>query len=192
MRLGCEEGDRRTHGHTHERTNGHREPCRRPASCIELRIPKLRRGSSFPSNLGTPTAHRPALYAVVMTAYVQDVSTRSVDDLVAALGMTPGSRRPRCPGSANASTRISTRSAIVRSATPLCRTGRLAHRCWSEGVLSGRGNAAGTLREHPTRIRRSVAVLNDWFRGSPRDVHADRPNRAGLSDAAERSACRNG
>jgi transposase-like protein len=57
---------------------------------IELGIPKLRKGSFFPSILEHRRRIDRALYAVVMEAYVSGVSTRSVDDLVAALGIGSG------------------------------------------------------------------------------------------------------
>jgi len=60
------------------------------AGDIELRIPKLRKGSFFPSILEPRRRIDQALYAVVMEAYVNGVSTRSVDDLVAALGVDSG------------------------------------------------------------------------------------------------------
>lgn len=55
------------------------------AGDIELRIPKLRKGSFFPSILEPRRRIDQALYAVVMEAYVHGISTRSVDDLVVAL-----------------------------------------------------------------------------------------------------------
>ena len=71
--------------------NGHRDRLlSTKAGDIELRIPKLRRGSFFPSILEPRRRIDQALYAVVMTAYVNGVSTRSVDDLVAALGIDTG------------------------------------------------------------------------------------------------------
>lgn len=60
------------------------------AGDIELRIPKLRKGSFFPVILEPRRRIDQALYAVVMEAYVNGVSTRSVDDLVAALGIDSG------------------------------------------------------------------------------------------------------
>ncbi len=60
------------------------------AGDVELKIPKLRRGSFFPSILEPRRRIDQALYAVVMEAYVNGVSTRSVDDLVAALGVDSG------------------------------------------------------------------------------------------------------
>jgi len=63
------------------------------AGDVELRIPKLRKGSFFPSILEPRRRIDQALYAVVMEAYVQGVSTRSVDDLVEALGAPSGIKR---------------------------------------------------------------------------------------------------
>jgi transposase-like protein len=55
---------------------------------VELRIPKLRQGSYFPAFLEPRRLAEKALTAVVQEAYVHGVSTRSVDDLVKAMGMT--------------------------------------------------------------------------------------------------------
>ena len=60
------------------------------AGDIELKIPKLRKGSFFPSILEPRRRIDQALYAVVMEAYVAGVSTRAVDDLVGALGIGSG------------------------------------------------------------------------------------------------------
>ena len=58
------------------------------AGTVELRIPKLRKGSYFPGFLEPRRLAEKALTAVVQEAYVHGISTRSVDDLVKALGMT--------------------------------------------------------------------------------------------------------
>jgi transposase-like protein len=55
---------------------------------LELRIPKLRTGSFFPSLLEPRRRAERALLAVVQEAYVEGVSTRKVDDLLIALGLT--------------------------------------------------------------------------------------------------------
>jgi putative transposase len=60
------------------------------AGDVELKIPKLRKGSFFPSVLERRRRIDQALYAVVMEAYVHGVSTRKVDDLVQALGVDAG------------------------------------------------------------------------------------------------------
>ena len=57
------------------------------AGAVELRIPKLRKGSYFPSFLEPRRLAEKAIAAVVQEAYVHGVSTRAVDDLVRALGM---------------------------------------------------------------------------------------------------------
>lgn len=57
---------------------------------LELKIPKLRQGSFFPSLLERRRRVDQALFAVVMEAYVHGVSTRKVDDLVKALGAGTG------------------------------------------------------------------------------------------------------
>ena len=55
---------------------------------VELRIPRLRKGSYFPSFLEPRRLAEKALTAVVQEAYIQGISTRSVDDLVQAMGMS--------------------------------------------------------------------------------------------------------
>ncbi|MFD6187667.1 IS256 family transposase [Streptomyces goshikiensis] len=88
-RIGAEWGER-----TESRTgwrNGHRDKTvTTQAGDLELSIPKLRAGSFFPSLLERRRRIDQALYAVIMEAYVHGVSTRSVDDLVKALGSDTG------------------------------------------------------------------------------------------------------
>ncbi|WP_375222253.1 transposase, partial [Symbiobacterium thermophilum] len=55
---------------------------------IDLQIPKLRKGSYMPSWLEPRRRAEKALVAVVQEAYIQGVSTRKVDELVQALGLT--------------------------------------------------------------------------------------------------------
>lgn len=77
--------DRGTH------RNGHRSKTVSTTSGdIEVAIPKLRAGSFFPSLLERRRRIDKALHAVIMEAYVHGVSTRSVDDLVAAMGVDSG------------------------------------------------------------------------------------------------------
>jgi putative transposase len=74
--------------------NGHRSrTLSTKAGDIEIGIPKLRKGSFFPSILEPRRRIAQALYAVVMEAYVHGVSTRAVDELVAALGVASGISR---------------------------------------------------------------------------------------------------
>jgi putative transposase len=80
--------------HTETRTayrNGHRErTLTTQAGDLELAIPELRAGTFFPSLLERRRRVDQALYAVIIEAYVHGVSTRSVDDLVKALGSDTG------------------------------------------------------------------------------------------------------
>ncbi|MGO9544374.1 MAG: IS256 family transposase [Rhodomicrobium sp.] len=69
--------------------NGYRERgWETRAGTVGLRIPKLRKGSYFPGFLEPRRMAEKALTAVIQEAYIQGVSTRSVDDLVQALGMS--------------------------------------------------------------------------------------------------------
>ena len=69
--------------------NGHRERVwETRVGEIPLRIPKLREGNYFPSLLEPRRRAEKALLSVVQTAYVQGVSTRKVDDLLQAMGLT--------------------------------------------------------------------------------------------------------
>jgi len=53
---------------------------------LALKIPKLRQGSYFPSFLEPRRTVEKALVGVIQEAWLQGVSTRSVDDLVQAMG----------------------------------------------------------------------------------------------------------
>lgn len=69
--------------------NGYRDRAwQTRAGAIDVHIPKLRKGSYFPEFLEPRRAAEKALTAVIQEAYVQGLSTRSVDDLVKAMGMT--------------------------------------------------------------------------------------------------------
>jgi putative transposase len=84
--IGAERGERTEDRATHR--NGYR--ARRwdtRAGEIDLQIPKLRRGSYFPSFLQPRKRSEQALVAVVQQAYVCGVSTRRVDQLVESLGL---------------------------------------------------------------------------------------------------------
>ena len=69
--------------------NGYRDRAYETrAGKVDLKIPKLRSGSYFPGFLEPRRTAEKALTAVIQEAYIQGISTRSVDDLVKAMGMS--------------------------------------------------------------------------------------------------------
>ncbi len=80
----------RTDQRTTQRNGSRSRTLTTTAGDLELRIPKLRAGSFFPSLLERRRRVDQALFAVVMEAYLHGVSTRKVDDLVKALGADTG------------------------------------------------------------------------------------------------------
>ena len=79
-----ERSDRRTN-----QRNGYRDrSLETRIGRLDLKIPKLRTGSYFPSFLDPRKSSEQALVAVVQEAYVKGISTRKVDDLVQAMGMS--------------------------------------------------------------------------------------------------------
>jgi putative transposase len=79
----------------HERTkerSGQRNGCRQRAwdtraGTVELKVPRMRDSSYFPSLLKPRKRAERALSAMVQEAYAHGISIRKVDDLVKALGM---------------------------------------------------------------------------------------------------------
>lgn len=96
QRLMEAEADARCGASRHERSpervnhrNGYRgRALETRLGTLDLKIPKLRSGSYFPSFLEPRKASEQALVAVAQEAYVKGISTHKVDDLVQALGMT--------------------------------------------------------------------------------------------------------
>src|SRR2546429_6141551 len=84
--IGAERGVRSEERLAHR--NGYRSrPWQTRAGEIELAIPKIRRGSYFPSFLEPRRRSEQALVSVVQEAYVAGVSTRKVDQVVESLGL---------------------------------------------------------------------------------------------------------
>jgi transposase-like protein len=83
----------RTDGRTAQRHGSRPRTLSTTAGDLELRIPKLRAGSFFPSVLEPRRRIDQALFAVVMEAFLHGVSTRTVDGLVKALGADSGISR---------------------------------------------------------------------------------------------------
>ena len=80
---GARSSDRKTY------RNGYRERTwETRAGRIDLDIPKLRKGTYFPSFLEPRMTAEKALTAVIQEAYIKGISTRAVDDLVKAMGGT--------------------------------------------------------------------------------------------------------
>ena len=86
-KTGAAHGERTPERLTHR--NGYRDRTwETRVGTLELRIPKLRKGSYFPEFLEPRRTSEKALTAVIQEAYIQGISTRSVDELVKAMGMT--------------------------------------------------------------------------------------------------------
>src|SRR5919205_1882765 len=86
-KIGAAKGERSS-TRTAQRNGYRQRPWDTRLGHIDLAIPKLRKGSYFPSFLEPRRTAEKALTAVIQEAYVQGISTRSVDDLVKAMGMS--------------------------------------------------------------------------------------------------------
>ena len=102
--------------------NGYRERAwDTRVGTVDLEIPKLRKGSYFPAFLEPRRASEKALAAVIQEAYVHGVSTRSVDDLVKAMGMAGISKSQVSRLCAEIDERVSTfLSGRSKAAGPIC------------------------------------------------------------------------
>jgi hypothetical protein len=98
--MACSRMYERTDSRVNERNGSRPRILATQAGDIDLRIPKLRKGSFFPLILEPRRRIDQALYAVVMEAYVAGVSTRAVDDLLASKSRpapTPSPQPTRYP-----------------------------------------------------------------------------------------------
>src|SRR5215207_4055981 len=87
QQIGAEHGERRPDDRMTHRNGYRAREWRTRAGTLELQIPKLRRGSYFPSFLEPRRRSEQALLAVIQQCYVCGVSTRRVDQLVESLGL---------------------------------------------------------------------------------------------------------
>src|SRR4051794_12578171 len=85
--VGAERGERRPDDRMTHRNGYRTREWQTRAGTVELQIPKLRRGSYFPSFLEPRRRSEQALLAVIQQCYVCGVSTRRVDQLVESLGL---------------------------------------------------------------------------------------------------------
>jgi len=85
--IGAERGERRPDDRMTHRNGYRAREWQTRAGTVELQIPKLRRGSYFPSFLEPRRRSEQALLAVIQQCYVCGVSTRRVDQLVESLGL---------------------------------------------------------------------------------------------------------
>ena len=84
--IGAERYERNTE-RTNQRNGYRQREWDTRVGTLNLSIPKLRKGSYFPSLLEPRKRAEKALLSVVQEAYIHGVSTRKVDELVESLGM---------------------------------------------------------------------------------------------------------
>ena len=85
--IGAGRGERAPEERLTQRNGYRARPWQTRAGELQLAIPKLRRGSYFPSFLEPRRRSEQALVSVVQEAYVAGVSTRKVDQVVESLGL---------------------------------------------------------------------------------------------------------
>ena len=134
--VGAELGERRPEDRATHR-NGYRS--RRwdtRAGEVELQIPKLRRGSYFPSFLAPRKRSEQALVSVVQQAYVCGVSTRRVDQLVESLGLRISKSEVSRITACSTSRSRPSGPARLRAATPTCLSTPRSSACAPAGAWS--------------------------------------------------------
>ena len=92
VHIGAERHER-TSTRKNRRNGSRRRTLATRAGDIEIALPKLRTGSYYPEFLERRRRIDKALYGVVMTSYLEGVSTRKVDELVKSLGIQSGISR---------------------------------------------------------------------------------------------------
>ena len=150
--------------HPHQRTdartaqrNGHRQrTITTTAGDLDLKIPRLRTGSFFPSLLERRRRVDQSLFAVIMEAYLHGTSTRKVDDLVKALGADSGiskSEVSRICADLDTEVAVFRDRSLAQMAFPYvfldatyCKA-RVNHRVVSQAVVVATGVAADGHRE---------------------------------------------
>jgi Transposase, Mutator family len=159
----------RSESRTNQR-NGYRDrDWQTRAGTVELRIPKLRRGCYFPGFLEPRRMGEKALTAVIQEAYVQGISTRSVDELVKAMGMEGISKSQvsrLCGGSRPARSNAAFIRCSVRVACstiycqpcemPGCAPTALRRRSWSGLINEGILEESVGMRARSTAEQRST------------------------------------
>ena len=141
---GAAHGERSPDRLTHR--NGYRERSwETRAGTVALKIPKLRKGSYFPGFLEPRRMAEKALTAVVQEACIQGVSTRSVDDLVQAMGMS---------GISKSQVSMASRRSTSIPAVPRHRRGcRIPHRPSDRPATRPASTSAGVPRRCEPRWR---------------------------------------
>jgi hypothetical protein len=115
----------RTAGRTGQRNRYRERSWDTRVGTVELKVPRVRDSSYFPSLLEPRRKAERALSAVVQKAYVHGVSTRKVDELVNALVMGGISKSLTSPSSARNSMRRSSASGAGRSRAPTLTSGSM-------------------------------------------------------------------
>jgi hypothetical protein len=147
-----------------------------PAGDVEVGIPKLRTGSSFPELLEPRRRVDRALWAVIMTAYITGTSTRRVDDLVRALG---------CDSGVSEST-VSRIFAGIDADVAVLRTRRLDHQPFVHVWLDA---TYVHVREHRHVVSKAVVIATGLRADGHREVlgvdvgDSERTRRSGVSSS---------